>query len=35
MERDRWKGSGKFIHSSTSACGLLNGISYAGWWRVR
>jgi hypothetical protein len=26
---------GKSIHQSTLARGLLNGIPYASWWRVR
>jgi hypothetical protein len=31
----RGKERGKSIHPSTPTEGLLNGISYAGWWRVR
>jgi hypothetical protein len=34
-ERERAGGESKSIHLSTRAQGLLNGIPYAGWWRVR
>jgi hypothetical protein len=29
------KGRGESIHPSTPAQGLLSGIPYASWWRVR
>jgi hypothetical protein len=33
-ERER-REEGKSIHPSTPTPELLNGIPYAGWWRVR
>jgi hypothetical protein len=37
VERERGKGKegGESIHPSTPIRQLLNGILYAGWWRVR
>jgi hypothetical protein len=32
---EREKERGESIHHSTLAQGLLSGIPYAGWWRVR
>jgi hypothetical protein len=34
-KRERERGGGESIHSSTPAPGLLNGIPYADWCRVR
>jgi hypothetical protein len=34
-KRNKERDGGEPIHPSTPAQGLLNGIPYAGWWRVR
>jgi hypothetical protein len=34
-KREKKRGWGKSIHLSTPSQEILNGIPYAGWWRVR